>query len=203
MLFFDPNTFAHESSMYTVEQLQSLLNALNAERSQIASEGWYLQNCWLVELKPGGSARTERKYWQARSRQPIFDGKKLKHLKGDEVDDYKAVIARGRQLKLLDRQIEKIQKQIAQLTSKADSKDTSSTNSQTLGQILQFDSLNSPKKQAQSTVRFADVAEQERQVKEVLAKSQALRASLRQSIAISKKLAAKHIDIRKGHPQHQ
>ncbi|MDF5731826.1 MAG: hypothetical protein PUP92_28420 [Rhizonema sp. PD38] len=83
--------------MYTQKKLQSALDALITERSRVQSEGWYLQDCWLVQVKPGGTARTNHLYWQIRSRRAIFNGKKLKHLKQNEVDDYRAAIARGRQ----------------------------------------------------------------------------------------------------------
>ena len=260
--------------MYAVEKLQSALDALNTKRSQIAGVGWYLQHCWLVQVKPGGNARTDRKYWQVRSRQPMFEGKTLKHLKPDEVEDYRAAIARGRQLKQIDRQIEKLQQQFEQLTTTIDSSSGSSRSfstqishhppsppyeggnksqklaspepnggllaerhvsisgsgrsvSEQAGRSLvrggnndsgaRFEStphetpLQNPilstenlqeslEEQPQSTVRFTDLAEQERLVKEVLANSQALRASLRQSVALCKRLGARTINLRNGHP---
>jgi hypothetical protein len=137
--------------MYTREKLQSALDALNIERAQIKSEGWYLQHCWLVQVKPGGNARTNRKYWQVRSRQAMFNGKTLKHLRADEVEDYRAAINRGRQLKQIDRQIEKLQQRLFALTTTT-----------------------------QTKLTLTDMAQQEHLVKEVLAESQKLRDSLRQ-----------------------
>ncbi len=239
--------FAYESSMYAVEKLQSALDALNTKRSQIAGEGWYLQHCWLVQVKPGGNARTDRKYWQVRSRQPMLEGKTLKHLKSDEVEDYRAAIARGRQLKQIDRQIEKLQQQLEKLTPTTDSSRSSSTQilqhppsppyqggtkSQKLASpepkgglravnndsgtrfestqhktprqnpILSTESLQeSIEEQRQSKVTFTDLDEQERLVKEVLANSQELRASLYKSAAVSQQLRAGAVDVRKGHPR--
>ena len=192
--------------MYAVEKLQSALDALNTKRSQIAGEGWYLQHCWLVQVKPGGNARTDRKYWQVRSRQPMFEGKRLKHLKPDEVEDYKAAIARGRQLKQIDRQIEKLQQQLEQLTATTNSSRSSSTPQETPLQnpILSTESLQELLEgQPQSTVGLTDLAEQERLVKEVLAKSQELRDSLRQSGVVSQKLRTKYLNLRNGHPRLQ
>jgi hypothetical protein len=203
--------------MYAVEKLQSALDTLNTKRSQIAGEGWYLQHCWLVQVKPGGNARTDRKYWQVRSRQPMFDGKTLKHLKSDEVEDYRAAIDRGRQLKQIDRQIEKLQQQLEQLTT------TTNTTRQTSPPtpLLQGEGSHTPSfpsregrsfseelgglglsepNSIKSKVTFADMTQQERLVKEVLAKSQELRASLRQSVALGKRLGARTINLRKGHP---
>jgi hypothetical protein len=91
------------------EKLQTRLALLKIERNRILNEGWYLQYCWLVRVKPGGTARTSRQYWQVRSRQGLFDGKKLKHLQADEVEEYRAAILRGRQLQQIDRQIAKLQ----------------------------------------------------------------------------------------------
>lgn len=192
--------------MYPRGKLQSALDALNTQRSQIAGEGWYLQHCWLVQVKPGGNARTDRKYWQVRSRQPMFDGKTLKHLKPDEVEDYKAAIDRGRQLKQIDRQIEKLQQQLEQLIATTDSSGSSSTPHKTPLQnpILSTESLQeSLEEQPQSKVTFTDVTEQERLVQEVLAKSQKLRNSLRQSSAVNQQLRAKYLNLRNGHPRYQ
>lgn len=196
--------------MYPLEKLQSAVDALNTKRSQIAGEGWYLQHCWLVQVKPGGNARTDRKYWQVRSRQPMFDGKTLKHLKPDEVEEYRTAIARGRQLKQIERQIEKLQQQLERLTTTTDTSSGSSGSLSTppktplQNPILSTESfVRSLEGQPQSKVTFTDVTEQERLVQEVLAKSQALRASLRQSIALGKLLGAKNIDLSKGHPRLQ
>ena len=232
-----------------LKKLQSALDALNTKRSQIAGEGWYLQHCWLVQVKPGGNARTDRKYWQVRSRQPMFDGKTLKHLKPDEVEDYRVAIARGRQLKQIDRQIEKLQQQLKKLIATTDSSRSSSTQilhhppsppyqggnkSQKLASPLtkgglrgvnndsgaRFESTSdetplqnsilstkslqeSLQEQPQSKVTFNDVAEQERLVKEVLAKSQELRNSLRQSGAMSQQLRARYLNLKNGHPRCQ
>ena len=153
--------------MYTREKLQSALDALNIERAQIKSEGPYLQNCWLVQVKPGGNARTNRKYWQVRSRQAMFNGKTLKHLRADEVEDYRAAINRGRQLKQIDRQIEKLQQRLLALATTT-----------------------------QSKVTFTDVDEQERLVKEVLAQSQNLRDLLRHSGVQNKLLRRGSVGVR-------
>ena len=222
--------------MYAVEKLQSALDALKTKRSQIAGEGWYLQHCWLVQVKPGGNARTDRKYWQVRSRQPMFDGKTLKHLKLDEVEDYRAAIARGRQLKQIDRQIQKLQQRLEQLiatttnTTRQTSPPTPLVNKRlrplssplvgenerggegsmtppfatreggSEGEELGGLGLSDPSS-IESTTAFTDAAEQERLVKEVLAKSQNLRDSLRNSATLSKLLRAGSVDLRKGHPR--
>jgi hypothetical protein len=153
--------------VYTREKLQSALVALNIERAQIKSEGWYLQHCWLVQVKPGGNARTNRKYWQVRSRQAMFDGKTLKHLRADEVEDYRAAINRGRQLKQIDRQIEKLQQRLLALATTT-----------------------------QSKVTFTGVDGQERLVKEVLAQSQKLRDLLRHSGVQNKLLRTGSVGVR-------
>ncbi|KYC41720.1 hypothetical protein WA1_16935 [Scytonema hofmannii PCC 7110] len=190
--------------MSTLKKLQSTLEALNTERAQVAGAGWFLQHCWLVQVKPGGTARTNCKYWQVRSRQPMFDGKTLKHLKPNEVEDYRVAIQRGRQLKHIDRQIEKLQQQLAQLTLTTDSLRAASESSSAAHKpplqipILPTGDLQQAmKEQLLNQVKFTNLAEQERIVTEVLANSQALRASLRQAVARSKQLGVRNIDLRK------
>ncbi|NEQ20590.1 MAG: hypothetical protein F6K28_15390 [Microcoleus sp. SIO2G3] len=220
--------------MYSVEKLQSALDALKTKRSQITGEGWYLQHCWLVQVKPGGNARTDRKYWQVRSRQPMFEGKTLKHLKPDEVEDYKAAIARGRQLKQIDRQIKKLQQQLERLLAKT-TNTTRQTSPPTPLVNKRLRPLSSPlvgenerggegshtppfpiregggmgglglsePNSIKSKVTFTDLTEQERLVKEVLAKSQELRDSLQQSGVVSQKLRRRYLNLRNGHPRLQ
>jgi hypothetical protein len=201
-VILDLQLIAYESRMSALENLKSALDSLHAQRSQVAEGGWCLQHCWLVQVKPGGTARTNCKYWQVRSRQPLFNGKTLKHLKPDEVEDYRAAIERGQKLKLLDRQIEKLQQQLAQLISNADSSKAASTLLRTKSGKRATDNseanpTNIMAEKAQNQVKLDDIAEQERIVEELLYKSQLLRASLRQAVAIARQLGAKNIDLRK------
>jgi hypothetical protein len=191
--------------MSTLEKLQSDLDALNIQRAQVVGAGWSLQHCWLVQVKPGGTAHTDCKYWQVRSRQPIFNDKTLKHLKADEVEDYRAAIERGRQLKQIDRQIEKLQQRLQ--TSIMDSSNRSfvSTPQETPLQVPLLHSgfqrsIAESMQQSVNLEKFTNLTEQERLVKEVLANSQALRASLRQSMALCRELGARNVDLRKGYP---
>jgi hypothetical protein len=136
----------------------------------------------------------------------MFDGKTLKHLKSDEVEDYRAAIDRGRQLKQIDRQIKKLQQQLEQLIPTTDSSGSFSTPQETPLQnpILSTESLQrSLEEQPETTVRLTDLAEQERLVKQVLAQSQKLRDSLRQSGVVSQKLRTRYLNLRNGHPRLQ
>jgi hypothetical protein len=87
-------------------ELLENLKSLEAERARIQAEGDALFDCWIAESKPGGTARTNKAHCQLRSRKPQFDGKKSKYLKVGEIGRYEAAIARGKQLKQLERQIE-------------------------------------------------------------------------------------------------
>jgi phage shock protein A len=89
----------------------------------------------------------------------MFDGKTLKHLRADEVEDYRAAIDRGRQLKQIDRKIEKLQQRLFALITTTQTKAT-----------------------------FTDVDEQECLVKELLAQSQKLRDSLLQLDIVNQRL---------------
>ncbi|SRR5579883_2617783 len=186
--------------MSKLTKLQSSLDVLKTQRAQIAGEGWILQHSWLVQVKPGGTARTDCKYWQVRSRQPLFEGKTLKHLKPEEVEDYRNAITRGRQLKQIDRQIEKLQQQLEQLTATAEPSEQISIPRQ-IPTLPSGESQRSLQEQPQSIVKLTDLTEQDRLVKEIVAKSQALRASLRQSVALGKLLGARSINLRSEIPE--
>lgn len=184
--------------MNRLEKLRSALSRLQSDRAQL-TQTWYLQNCWVTQSKPGGTARTEHKYWQVRSREPILDGKTAKHLKPDEVEDYRAAIARGRQLKQIDRQIEKLQQQLAKLSVTTGSLSGSPAAEQ---QTLLIPELppSQRSQRAEATVLLSgervDLAEQERLVQEVLTYSRALRVAVRQSINQGRKLGARNIELR-------
>jgi len=60
-------------------------------------------------------ARTKNLYWQVRSRNPIFDGKKSKYLKASEVAEYEAASARGKRIRALGKKIEKLQQHISKV----------------------------------------------------------------------------------------
>lgn len=96
-------------------ELLEKLKSLEAERSQISSEGDVILDAWLAQSKPSGTARTSKPHWQLRSRKPQFGGKKSKYLKAAEVSQYEAAIARGKQLKELDRQIKTLQQRIEKI----------------------------------------------------------------------------------------
>ncbi|MBD1846686.1 hypothetical protein H6F89_25360 [Cyanobacteria bacterium FACHB-63] len=184
--------------MNRLEKLQSALDGLKAERVQI-TQSWYLQNCWVTQSKPGGTARTKHKYWQVRSRQPMLDGKTVKHLKVDEVEDYKAAIARGRRIKQIDQQIEKLQQQLAKLIFTTGSLNRSSDTDE-----HPFPTSKLPASERSQRVEetvptlgeLVDLAEQERLVQEVLTNSRALRVAVRQSINRGRKLGARNIELR-------
>lgn len=91
------------------------LKALETEKARINGEGTVLFDCWLAASKPGGTAKTDKAHWQLRSRKPQFTGKKSKYLKVAEIGQYEAVIARGKQLKQLDRQIEALRQRIGKV----------------------------------------------------------------------------------------
>lgn len=202
-----PFLLAYESRMFTLEELLLALDALTTQRAQVAGAGWFLQHCWLVQVKPGGTARTNCKYWQVRSRQPIFDGKRLRHLKPDEVEAYRAAIDRGRQLQQIDRQIEKLHQQLQQLTPTADSLSSSSSSSSEMSSPetpLQISTrptgaLQPPQEQTQSPVKFTNLAEQERLVHEVLVTSRALRQSFQRAAARNQRLRARIMNLGEGH----
>lgn len=181
--------------MSTLSKSQEHLIALEAERAQLISEGWYLQHCWLVQVKPGGTARTDRQYWQARSRQPIFDGKTLKHLKTDEeVNDYRAAIERGRQLKQIKRQIDQVQQRLRSLAATQNSSSPSLNTNDSSPELEVINLQPSIEPDLQSV----ELIEQEKMVQAVIATSRQLRESLRQALTRSQTLGAKNLKIRES-----
>jgi len=101
--------------MNSYMELLARLQDLEMERNRIRNEGDVLVDCWLAQSRPSGTARTNHAHWQLRSRKPQFGGKKSKYVKTAEVGHYEAAIARGKQLKHLDRQIEALRKQSSKI----------------------------------------------------------------------------------------
>lgn len=92
-------------------RLQSKLSMLKVELAWIEQQG-YLSGCWVARYKPGGTARTDKVYWQVRSTEAMFSGKRAKHLKADEVSEFQAHVVRGRRLKRLRQQIASVETRI-------------------------------------------------------------------------------------------
>lgn len=194
--------------METLEGLQSDLAALEARRARLISEGWSLQHCWLVQVKPGGTARTNRQYWQVRSRQAILDGnKKLKHLKPSEVEDYKAAIARGQQLKQIDRQISVLQQRLRQLSATAEQLSISFKPSQgkKRRQSLTIPTTSSQQQVESGSLAARDVLTKLEQpdvrAEHLITESEKLRALLQQSRAQSQQLCARSQALAKAKRQ--
>jgi hypothetical protein len=74
-----------------------------------------LLDCWIAQSKPSGTARTEHAHWQLRSRKAQFGGKKSKYLKASEVRQYEEAIARGKELKRLEREIGALQQKVEKI----------------------------------------------------------------------------------------
>lgn len=97
---------------------QALLNelaTLEAERIKVGNAGVVLFDCWVAQSGASGTARTKNLYWQVRSRQAMFGGKKSKYLKAAEVAEYEVAIARGKRIKALDKEIAKLRDRINKL----------------------------------------------------------------------------------------
>lgn len=196
---------AYESKKLMLKKIQSALEVLIKQRAQILEAGWLLQHCWLTQSQPGGTARTNRKYWQVRSRQPMFNGKTVKHLKTDEVEEYKAAIERGRKLRQVERQIAKLQRKLAQLTATESLSDgvsasgiSASVVSATPPQYFLQTPLQPTDDQLaadQPSGSISDLDRQSQEVKDVLTTTQLLRNSLKQAIAVNY-LLRQGIDLR-------
>ncbi|WP_416668489.1 hypothetical protein [Egbenema bharatensis] len=200
--------------MDLLKGLQTDLEILQTERSHLIQTGWCLQHCWLVQVKPGGTARTTRTYWQARSRQPIFDGKKLKHLKTDEVETYRAAIERGRQLKQIDAEISKVQQQlwravkklnrsqpqseshspIEQQPASSPAAPESDPSTATLPAQINPDHLTRPEKQPEQL-------DPDHAIERLISRSQELRTLMQQTIAYKRTLMKENRSLRAQYQQ--
>ena len=83
------------------------LSSLKRRQQKIEQEG-YLLDCWIGKYQPAGTAKGENTYFHLRSRKPLPHGKKSQHLKADEVPSYQHLIANGRALKKLEKQIQQL-----------------------------------------------------------------------------------------------
>jgi hypothetical protein len=202
--------------MDLLKGLQTDLEILQAERSNLIQSGWCLQHCWLVQVKPGGTARTTRTYWQVRSRQKLFDGKTLKHLKADEVDFYQAAVNRGRQLKQIDAQINKIQQQLRQAVKKIQrsqpqSKSQSPPDQQPASSpvLPESDQATTLVPSQPTTYRLArledqtDQFESDRAIERLISRSQELRTLMQKTIAYKRALMKENRSLRAQYRQTQ
>ena len=85
------------------------LSSLKREKWRIEQEG-YLLGCWIGSYRPGGTAKGEKTYLQLRSREPLDNGKRSRHLKPDEIVYYQRLVENGRLLKKITRQIARLEK---------------------------------------------------------------------------------------------
>ena len=85
------------------------ISRLKRRVETIEQEG-YLQNCWIAQYRPGGTARGKNVYFQLRSKEPLPHGKRSKHLNPDEMAHYQQLISNGRELRKLKREIAYLEK---------------------------------------------------------------------------------------------
>jgi hypothetical protein len=83
-------------------------------RKRLIEEFGYLQDCWIAKYQPAGTAKGKNTYYHLRSRLPQFNGKKSQHLKADEMVHYQKLIENGRELKRIERQLQKLTYRISQ-----------------------------------------------------------------------------------------
>lgn len=190
----------NQMNQFTLDELISALSLLYLERKELRAEGWYLQNCWLVQVKPAGTARTNRYYWQVRSRQAMFNGRKLKHLKDSEVEKYKAAIARGQKLSQIDHEIERLQCQFDELLLNLEEfrpSPQSNQNGRSSKTSAGVTATSQPKlnlEQAKDTKARTRPVDQELSIDELILENQRLQDALRKTIARSKELEAVNLE---------
>lgn len=91
---------------HTANELQ--IERLRAEIKELQDQGECYLDAWVSYSVPAGTARTSRSHAQLRSRLAQFNGKKSRYLKRHEVKEADAACERGRQIKKLQKLIEKL-----------------------------------------------------------------------------------------------
>lgn len=97
-------------------ELCTKLRSLEAQIKELKAEGDILIGASIDSSMPGGTARGNPSI-QYRLR---VQGQKARYLKPGEVASARAAIARGRQLRKLQGEVERLQIQIKRITTKAD-----------------------------------------------------------------------------------
>lgn len=97
------------------QALLEKIASLQSQQAEIRAQGYVLLDCWIAQSKPSGTARTDNAHWQLRSRKAQFSGKKSKYLKASEVGQYEEAIARGKELKRLEREIGALQQKLEKI----------------------------------------------------------------------------------------
>ena len=84
--------------------LSKSISALKRKRETILRER-YLSDCWIGTYRPAGTAKGGNSYCQLRSRKPLENGKKSKHLAPYEIVHYRQIINNGRLLRKIEREV--------------------------------------------------------------------------------------------------
>ena len=88
---------------------QKDISRLKRRVEKIEQEG-YLLGCWIGQSRPGGTARGDNVYFHLRSKEVLAHGRKSKYLTADELPHYQQLIANGRELRKLKRDIAYLEK---------------------------------------------------------------------------------------------
>ena len=95
----------------TRQRIESELVQIETQISAIESEGNYLLQAWICEVKPSGKKES---YPRIQSRLPQFGGKKVRHIRKDEsVADWLDACDRGQRIGKLMKQRDKLKAHLA------------------------------------------------------------------------------------------
>lgn len=97
-------------------ELKARLTDLEAEITAVRAEGEILTDARIDSSKPGGTTVRGQPSTQYRLR---IKGQKARYLKASEVAETRAAIARGKRLKQLERQRQRVQVKLDRLAAKA------------------------------------------------------------------------------------
>ncbi len=97
-------------------ELKAKLTDLEAKITAVQAEGEMLTDARIDSSKPGGTTARGQPSTQYRLR---MTGQKARYLRASEVAETKAAIARGKRLKQLERDRQRVQAQLDQLAATA------------------------------------------------------------------------------------
>lgn len=96
--------------------LRAKLTALEAEAVVLRAQGEILNNARIDSSKPGGTTVRGNPSIQYRLR---VKGQKAQYLKPSEVAKTRAAIARGKRLKQIEREVQRVQSKLQRIAQKA------------------------------------------------------------------------------------
>lgn len=73
-------------------------------RIELIEQEGFIEKCWIAKYTPKGTSKGVKSYWHLRSKHPIFNGKKSRHVKAGEFEHFNHLVRNAQILKKLRRE---------------------------------------------------------------------------------------------------